>query len=517
MADFYQGITDQYGNKIRKDKLTEELARPTIMGARSPISDHPAQGLTPQRLGRLLRIAEEGNAQAYLELAEEMEEKDLHYLGVLSTRKRQVSQLEISVHPASNEKNDQYNADMVRDWLERDQLQDELFDILDAIAKGFSVQEIDWHKGREWIPERLIWRDPRWFEFDYRDGTTLLLKDEGGTLEPLEPYKFVVHYHKAKSGIPIRGGLARPISWAWLFKNFDIKGWISFAESFGRPLPVGKYDANSKKEDRDVLRRAVAGLSRNAAAMIPQSMDIDFIQAKLAGSMDLHERLAVFINLEVSKAVLGQTATTDAISGGHAVSKEHNEVREDIERADAKQLAATLRQCIARPYIDLNRGPQKRYPNIVIGRPDDTDPKVFMDSVKGYVNLGGKVSARDVREKLRLKEPDNEEDILQVSQHSDTPPNEKEDKSERELASRKSGQHDAIDRFTEDEMRQWEDHIPLEEAILELAHSATDMETFRKNLNTLVGKTELADPLGNALFMARLTGEVGADLDDDQA
>jgi len=27
----------------------------------------------------------------------------------------------------------------------------------------------------------------------------------------------------------------------------------------------------------------------------------------------------------------------------------------------------------------------------------------------------------------------------------------------------------------------------------------------------------LADPLGNALFMARLTGEVGADLDDDQA
>ena len=54
---------------------------------------HPSIGLTPERLTAILREAEAGDPFLYLELAEEMEEKDLHYLAVLSTRKQTVAQL----------------------------------------------------------------------------------------------------------------------------------------------------------------------------------------------------------------------------------------------------------------------------------------------------------------------------------------------------------------------------------------------------------------------------------------
>ena len=95
-------ILDQYGNPVRTSDLGRELAGPTVSDVRSILSEHPAQGLTPGRLGALLREAEQGDSRSYLELAEEMEEKNLHYLAVLGTRKRQVAQLDVRVVPADD-------------------------------------------------------------------------------------------------------------------------------------------------------------------------------------------------------------------------------------------------------------------------------------------------------------------------------------------------------------------------------------------------------------------------------
>ena len=84
-------LYDADGNPIDKTRLVEEVAAPTVTGVRQILSGHPAQNLSPRRLAALLLAAEQGDAVAYLELAEEMEEKDLHYRSVLSTRKLQVS------------------------------------------------------------------------------------------------------------------------------------------------------------------------------------------------------------------------------------------------------------------------------------------------------------------------------------------------------------------------------------------------------------------------------------------
>jgi phage gp29-like protein len=80
---------------------------------------HPSVGLTPEKLGAVLRQAEFGDPFLYLELAEEMEEKDLHYLAVLSTRKETVAGLQLAVRPASGEAADVRNAEMMRDMLLR--------------------------------------------------------------------------------------------------------------------------------------------------------------------------------------------------------------------------------------------------------------------------------------------------------------------------------------------------------------------------------------------------------------
>src|SRR5271168_3896460 len=396
-------LYDAYGREVDTGMLSGEQAAPTIAGIRNIYSVlHPSVGLTPHRLSHILQSAEIGDPYLYLELAEEMEEKDLHYLAVLGTRKNAVSQLDLIVRAASSAAEDQRAAALVREMIVDGpiQLDSVLFDILDAIGKGFSATEIVWDRsGREWSPVELKWRDPRWFAFDWISGEQVLVRTLKGELEklpaggerqprhfgggarlipgwtetgigiqpmtaPLAPFKFIVHFAKAKAGLAIRGGLARAAGWSYLFKNYVLKDWVTFTEVFGQPLRVGKYHPGASEQDKQALLRAVSNIGTDAAAIIPESMLIEFTEAHQSSSAELYEHFCQYLDAQVSKAVLGQTLTTEMprSGGSRAAAEVHEAVRRDILNADARRLAATLRRDLIRPVVDLNLGPQAHYP-----------------------------------------------------------------------------------------------------------------------------------------------------------
>ncbi|UQZ89543.1 DUF935 domain-containing protein [Deltaproteobacteria bacterium Smac51] len=405
-------LFDAYGRYVDMEALREEKAGPTLTGVRQAFSDHPAQGLTPAKLARILLEAEQGDTTAYLELAEEMEEKDPHYASVLATRKRAVAGLEITVEAATDKPEDLEAADLVRDLvLNRDELREEIFHILDAVGKGYSVTEIVWTTGDSlWYPERLVWRDPRFFEFD-RLGQDLLLKTENGP-RPLDAYKYITHKSNSKSGLAIRGGLARPAAWFYLFKNYDIKSWVRFLEVFGLPLRLGKYGEGATESDKQTLLRAVRNIASDAAAIIPQSMMIEFLGGQASGEGTNSFLVFVeYIDRQISKLVLGQTGTTD--TGQYVgTSDAHREVRDDIEVSDAVQLTATLNRDIVRPLVDLNLGSRKLYPRLKIAREKREDLTALVQHVTTLVPMGLKVEASVIRDKLGLPEPAEGAELL---------------------------------------------------------------------------------------------------------
>ncbi|WP_172298331.1 DUF935 domain-containing protein [Pseudoruegeria sp. HB172150] len=409
-------LYDRWGNPLRRAELTREVAAPTIGGVRSPISGRPADGLDPVRLASILRSADKGDPVRYLELAEVLEERDLHYLGVLATRKRSVSQIDITVVPGGDDKRSAEIATAVEDWLDRDELAFELFDILDAIGKGYSFTEIVWDTSMgQWQPQELVRRDQRWFRFDRADLTTPVLLDETGQEQPLPAFKFIDARIAAKSGLPLRSGLARVAAWAWMFKAYTQRDWAIFTQTYGQPLRVGKYGPGASETDRDTLFTAVANIAGDCAAIIPESMSIDFVEAaNVASSSDLYEKRADWLDKQMSKAVLGQTATTDAETGGLGSGKEHREVQEDIERADAKALSAILNRDLVRPWVQLEWGPQPAYPRIVIARPEQEDLQLLADSVDKLVARGLKVGQDEIRGKFGLSKPGPDEEILSV-------------------------------------------------------------------------------------------------------
>ncbi|MGV6839993.1 MAG: DUF935 domain-containing protein [Planktomarina sp.] len=400
---------------IDKDVLTKDIAKGGVTSVRPAWSGSVATGMTPMRLARILQGIENGDMADYLTLAQDMEERDPHYASVLGVRKRSVSGVVPTVLAASDAALDVKIADDVRENLaQHDGFPDLIEDMLDALGKGFSQVELIWgySKNRWWI-DRFAWRDPMFFTFDRETGQDIRLLDDLDAVNglPLDPNKWISHRAKLKSGHPIRGGLARLVAFGWICKAYTMKDWMAFVETYGLPLRLGRYDKSATKEDVQTLMRAVANIGTDAAAVLPHAMQIDFQEISGGQGNDIFENLARWVDEQTSKAVLGQTMTSDNGSS-MAQANVHNEVRHDIAAADARSVTATLNRDLIRPYVDLNYGVQSQYPRLVIEVEEAEDTDMILRNASRLAMLGLKIKSTELRSKLGFTDPDENDEVI---------------------------------------------------------------------------------------------------------
>ncbi|MHA5701364.1 phage portal protein family protein, partial [Pseudomonas aeruginosa] len=147
-------IVDVYGNPIRTQQLREPQTS-RLAGLAKEFAQHPAKGLTPAKLARILVEAEQGNLQAQAELFMDMEERDAHLFAEMSKRKRAILGLDWAVEPPRNASAaEKADADYLHELLlDLEGLEDLLLDALDGIGHGYSCIELEWAlQGREWMP-----------------------------------------------------------------------------------------------------------------------------------------------------------------------------------------------------------------------------------------------------------------------------------------------------------------------------------------------------------------------------
>lgn len=372
---------------------TGEVAAASV---RDRWSSYPSAGLTPRRLTAILREADGGELTRQMELFSEMEEKDAHLYSCLQTRKLAVAGRDLDVVPAGGSAVDEDAAAFVREALGGvDNLEDSLVDLMDAVGKGFAVTEIIWDvKGGKVLPAALLKRAARRFTFTGPHGACtaprLLTEAQPVYGEELTADKFVVHVYRAGSDQPERGGLLRVLSWIYLFKNYAMKDWVSFCEVFGMPLRLGVYSPSATREDRAALVEAVTRLGSDAAGVISESTRIEFVEAAKKGDGGPYSALIGALNAEISKAVLGQTLTTEVGgNGSYAAGKVHEAVRQDIAAADARSLARTITRDLVRPLVRFNFGLDVKAPAVKfkLGGPVDLTALAQRDRILTEMGL----------------------------------------------------------------------------------------------------------------------------------
>lgn len=515
-------IVDAYGRPIRKADLLREVVEASTTGVYQAWTHNAVStSLDPARLRSILQAATSGDPMDYLTLAEEMEEKDPHYAAVLGTRKRAVAGLPVAVEAASDEQRDIELADAVRKLTEAPEFSDLIDDLLDALGKGFAVVEPIWQAvdGQFW-PTSYAHRDPRWFMFDKLTGRRLMLRDETGEGRELPAGRLIVHRPRLKSGLPIRGGLARLVAVSYMCKAFSLKDWMRYAELYGMPLRIGRYGPGAKPDDIAVLRRAVSQIAADAAAILPEGMKIEFEQiANSTGGAELFERLAEWLDRQISKAVLGQTMTTDDGSS-LAQANVHNEVRRDILRADAKALSATLNRDLVRVFVDLNYGPQAQYPRVVLQVTEPEDLKALADALTPFIDRGLRVEESAILDKFGIAAPEDGAQILRPAGQPLLPAAALNLEHSACACQTCAGQRKALNaqqpRDTLDELRdealaEWEPLMrPVIDPVLRLAERSASFEEFRAGLAGLLDEMddkELVEHLARTAFKARGLGD----------
>lgn len=408
------------GRPIVLKTLSEEIATPTVAGVRRTHEERVATGLTPERLGTILRDAAEGNARSYLTLAEEMEERYLHYASQLQTRRLAIESVDptIEANGAATK-----IVDAIEDLINDDGFLEARGHLPDAINKSYAVCEMMWEYERKALrPVAYLDRDARFFQMDRLSLRNLRLAVDGSIEgEELPQAKFIRHIPRTRLGLPLRRGMARPAAWAYLIQQFGLQDWAAFSEVYGMPLRVGKYNAGASGADKRTLLKAVASIANDAAAIIPAGMDIEFHEVNGSNGAAVFGGLLEYVDKQISKLVVGQTMTSDDGSSlGQA--KIHNEVRLELLRADCRQLAITINRDLIKPFVDLNYGPQERYPFLQLPVPDPEDVEALSKALGTLVPLGLKVKQAEIREKVGLSDPQDGDELLTPPAASATPP-----------------------------------------------------------------------------------------------
>lgn len=377
-------------------------------------SEYPSNGLTPVKLAEIFKEADAGDVLRQMELFEEMEEKDPHLFSQLQTRKNAVTGLDFEIIPFSDDPRDKEIADFIEEQINGiESLEDVETDLLDAIGKCFAVSEIMWgyDEGHVVVREIKSRHQKRFFWDSLDDSFKVRTKDAPeGILLPTN--KFIVHRYKARSGHTSRAGILRVVAWMYLFKNYDLKDWVSFAEVYGLPLRLGKYAPGASEADKVALMQALIQIGADAAGIIPDGTSIDFITTEKTSSSDLYERLARYCDEQISKAILGQTLTSDSGGGSYAQSKTHNDVRHDLTVADCKSLASTLRRDLIRPLCIFNFGEDKRVPHIRFDCEESEDLTQTATIIGTLVNeVGLRVPTSFIYKKFSIPEPEADEEV----------------------------------------------------------------------------------------------------------
>jgi len=387
---------------------------------------------TPAQVSAILRQADTGYVWQLQDLLHEARQKECHLQTVLGTRENAIRGLPWQiVAPEDGRRRDRKAAEFCEEVIRATgDFPDLLAHLAGGAYHGYSVAETLFAvRGGQVVPVGWSRLAPRRFCFE-QDLGQLRWWDQGAGMpypgvdvQAAYPGKFLVYQPRINGDVPCREGLGRVLLWASLFRNWTLRDWLALGEIAWKPWRVGTYKVGADKTSINNLRDIMRQMSASGVATKPDDVTIDVQWPKGNVQGATHRDLAEFLGGEMSKAVLGQTLTTESGSrGARSLGEVHDRVRRDILEADAVAIAACLQRDLLAPLVAWNFG-DAAVPTFRFLTEEGVDLKAYSEAILNFKRAGLRICASDVRDKAGLREPDDDDEVLDVDvTFEDAPP-----------------------------------------------------------------------------------------------
>lgn len=381
--------------------------------------------ITPTKLAGLVKGADAGDLASWVQVCEEIADKDDEIHSSLQTRRLAITGLEWDIEPDPRAKDAgfaQKTADYCRDYL-TDIPTFGLFlkHNASAFGPGVAVTEkvFEGTQIMEFAPvysSRLLARYDR---PGFGPGVRILTEEDMHEGIPADAAKFVTFTPHSPLGLPTRSTPLRPVLMLYLAKSISMKDWMQFVERFGMPIPYAQVDSGATEVEKREVFYALKNLASGSAGIISKAVEIAFAEPGSRSDQPF-QPLQEFCNKQIRKAILGQTLSADTTggTGTYAAAKVHDQVRRDILEADIEAEAEAIRSEILCQIVAFRFGSDAPVPVWRRPVPDPVDYAAVETRFRTARDSGLPVSRKQARALLELDEPESLEDELKPPQPS---------------------------------------------------------------------------------------------------
>ena len=405
----------------------------------------------PETLGWILDEGGRGNLMLQNELFNTMEDTWDRLRSNLNKIKKAVAKLPFNLQPWTEKGREPSAAALEKaafvehalhnqkaaTWEGQHNFQATIYELLDAVARGISVLEIDWTiEHGKYVPagtRRVPWtclgfETPSHLQtFPHSNSSALRLFPDRDKSNPKQfekyPHKFLVGVYRAKSGHIAETAQLRALAHLWLGRMLGWEWMTHKAELFGLPIRWATYDPAAPQTQIDQVSDMLRNMGTAAWGAFPQGTDLQILNGStpgVAGKSEPTERLMAIADRSCDLLFLGQTLTSEeGNSGSYALGNVHREVELDLYENYAAYVIDVINNQLIPSMIELNWGNADELPflEVELARPEKDQRMVERDKLL-FQDMALPVSKQWLYDRHKVPAPGPKEDLFQAPQVS---------------------------------------------------------------------------------------------------
>jgi phage gp29-like protein len=435
--------------------------------ARRIIKPHPRDNqlspipvdFDPETLGWILDEGGRGNLMLQNELFNTMEDTWERLRSNLNKIKKAVCKLPFNLQPWTEKGREPSAAALEKaafvehvlhnqkaaTWEGQHNFHATIYELLDAVARGVSVLEIDWTiEDGKYVPagtRRVPWtclgfelpshiQRSHFPTSPHSNPNALRLFPDRDPNSPKRfekyPHKFLVGVYRAKSGHIAETAQLRALAHLWLGRMLGWEWMTHKAELFGLPIRWATYDPSAPQTQIDQISDMLRNMGTAAWGAFPQGTELQILNGStpgVAGKSEPTERLMSIADRACDLLFLGQTLTSEeGKSGSYALGNVHREVELDLYENYAAYVIDVVNNQLIPSIIELNWGNSEELPflEVELDRPEKDHQMVQRDKLL-FQEMGLPVSKQWLYDRHKVPAPGPSEDLFTPANKNSPP------------------------------------------------------------------------------------------------